>query len=148
LADARDKGSLLEKLMAEQKTRPTDKSVTEFLDRVPDEKKRQDGYEILALMQNVTGMPPVLWGDSIVGFGSYDYRYASGHEGDTFITGFSPRKQAITLYGLVFYNPDHPLLQKLGKFKLGKGCLYIKRLQDMDKTVLTQLIQEAVQAHS
>ena len=131
--------------MAELKTKQTDESVTEFLNGVPDEKKRQDSFAILELMTEVTGAEPRMWGESIVGFGSYHYRYASGREGDWFVTGFSPRKQNLTLYIMAgFDNYDH-LLQNLGKHKTGKSCLYIKRLEDVDLDTLRELVSQSVQ---
>ena len=131
--------------MAELKTKQTDESVTEFLNGVPDEKKRQDSFAILELMTEVTGAEPRMWGESIVGFGSYHYRYASGREGDWFVTGFSPRKQNLTLYIMAgFDNYDH-LLENLGKYKTGKSCLYIKRLEDVDLDTLRELVSQSVQ---
>jgi hypothetical protein len=131
--------------MAELKTKQTDESVTEFLNGVPDEKKRQDSFAILELMTEVTGAEPRMWGESIVGFGSYHYRYASGREGDWFVTGFSPRKQNLTLYIMAgFDNYDH-LLQNLGKHKTGKSCLYIKRLEDVDLDTLRELVSQSLQ---
>ena len=131
--------------MAELKTKQTDESVTEFLNGVPDEKKRQDSFAILELMTEVTGAEPRMWGESIVGFGSYHYRYASGREGDWFVTGFSPRKQNLTLYIMAgFYNYGQ-LLQNLGKHKTGKSCLYIKRLEDVDLDTLRELVSQSVQ---
>lgn len=118
------------------KTLPTENSVEAFLDTIPDEKKRQDCYTALKLMQEATGYPPKMWGPSIVGFGSYHYKYESGHEGDAPLSGFSPRKAAITFYLVL----DEALLQKLGKHKTSKGCLYIKKLEDVDTEVLKELV--------
>jgi hypothetical protein len=109
--------------MAENKAKPTGKSVREFLDAVPDERKRQDSYRILELMQRVTGEEPVMWGPSIVGFGQYHYQYASGREGDSGLTGFSPRKVALTLYIPSGFDPYGELLDRLGKYQTGKVCL-------------------------
>jgi hypothetical protein len=131
--------------MAELKTKQTDESVTEFLNGVPDEKKRQDSFAILELMTEVTGAEPRMWGDSIVGFGSYHYRYASGREGDWFVTGFSPRKQNLTLYIMAGFDNYDQLLQNLGKHKTGKSCLYIKRLEDVDLDTLRELVSQSVQ---
>ncbi len=131
--------------MAELKTTPNQQSVTQFLDSVEDEQKHADGYALLELMQEVTGEPPRMWGDSIVGFGSYHYRYASGREGDWFLTGFSPRKQNLTLYIMAGFDRYETLLEQLGKHKTGKSCLYIKRLEDVDRQVLRQLVEESVQ---
>lgn len=131
--------------MAELKTKASDASVEEFLQSVPDERKQQDSRVLLAMMQTATGAPPQMWGSSIVGFGSYHYTYASGREGDWFVAGFSPRKQNLTLYLMGGLDQHADLLGKLGKHKLGKGCLYINRLADVDRDVLAQLIDAAVQ---
>ena len=126
------------------KTRKTDASVEAFLAGVGDEGKRADSREIVALMRRVTGEPPKLWGTSIVGFGSYHYVYASGQEGDWPLTGFSPRKQALTLYIMSGFYGEEPLLKKLGKYKTGKACLYVKKLEDIDLGVLRKLIEKSV----
>jgi len=129
--------------MAELKTKPTKSSVTDFLKAIPDAERRKDCQTVLKIMKQVTGEQPKMWGPSIVGFGSYHYKYASGHEGDMCLTGFSPRKQALTLYILDgFERPE--LMKKLGKYKTGKSCLYVKRLADIDASVLTQLITDSV----
>jgi hypothetical protein len=132
--------------MAELKTRPTDAGVDAFLQSVPDERKRQDSYALLQLLQEVTGEPPRMWGDSIVGFGDYHYAYASGREGDWFVAGFSPRKQNLTLYVMGGFEPHAELLAKLGKYKTGKGCLYINKLQDVNPAVLRDLLAASVAA--
>jgi hypothetical protein len=130
--------------MAELKTKQTDDSVETFLNTIADEQVRKDCFYIVSLMETATGFPAKMWGSSIVGFGQYHYRYDSGHEGDMCLVGFSPRKQNITLYIL----PDGPdnaaLLNKLGKFKNGKGCVYIKKLTDVDQQVLVQLVKACV----
>lgn len=131
--------------MAELKTQINDGDVKAFLAAVPDEQKRQDCFEILALMQDVTGAEPKMWGDSIVGFGSYHYRYASGREGDWFLTGFSPRKQNLTLYIMAGFDEYDTLMAKLGKYKTGKSCLYIKRLSDIDNEVLRELVRQSAE---
>jgi len=131
-------------MMAELKTKVTDKSVKDFLDSVTDERKRQDSYQILKLMERVTGSQPKMWGDSIVGFGTYHYRYASGREGDWLLTGFSPRKQNLTLYIMAGFDEYEGLLNRLGKYKTGKSCLYINRLADVDLSVLEELIRRSV----
>ncbi len=131
--------------MAELKTKSSDASVEEFLQSVPDERKRADSRTLLEMMQAATGAPPQMWGSSIVGFGSYHYTYASGREGDWFVTGFAPRKQNLTLYFMGGFDQRADLLAKLGKHKLGKGCLYINRLGDVDRDVLAELIAAAVQ---
>ncbi len=132
--------------MAELKTTRNDQDVVAFLDGVSDEKRRQDCYTILRLMQEVTQTAPQMWGDSIVGFGSYHYKYASGREGDWFVTGFSPRKQNLTLYLMSGFERHDELLSKLGKYKIGKSCLYINRLSDVDQAVLRELVAESVRA--
>ena len=131
--------------MAQNKTRPTGESVEVFLDGVPDEKKRRDSLEVLALMREVTGTEPQMWGSSIVGFGSYHYKYASGREGDMPLTGFSPRKQSLTLYIMSGFAQYDDLLEKLGKFRTGKSCLYIKRLEDVDRETLSELVAQSVE---
>jgi len=135
-----------ETTMAELKTRPSDVNVDAFLQAIPDERKRQDSYTLLQLLQEITGESPRMWGDSIVGFGDYHYAYASGRQGDWFVTGFSPRKQNLTLYVMGGFEPHAALLARLGKHKLGKGCLYINKLQDVDQTVLRDLMSASVGA--
>ena len=130
--------------MSEQKTKPTDVSVESFLAGVADERKRADAERLCQLMQTVTGEPPVMWGPSIVGFGSYHYRYASGHEGDWPVAGFSPRAKAITLYLCNDISQHQEVLDRLGKHKVGKGCLYITRLSNVDESVLEELIRTSV----
>ena len=131
--------------MAELKTKPTDASVEAFLQGIADERKRQDSFTLLQMMGEVTGAAPRLWGSSIVGFGDYHYAYASGREGDWFVAGFAPRKEALTLYLMGGLEPHAELLARLGKHKVGKGCVYIKRLQDVDTGVLRSLIAAAVE---
>jgi hypothetical protein len=130
--------------MAELKTKKNEASVTKFLDGVKDEKKRQDSYTILKLMKQITKAEPKMWGTSMVGFGSYHYKYASGREGDWFVTGFSPRKQNLTLYIMSGISKYPDLLKKLGKFKTGKGCLYINKIEDIDIKTLKELIKQSV----
>jgi len=130
--------------MAELKTKQNEGSVTEFLHAVPEERKRQDSFTILKLMQEITGQEPKMWGDSIIGFGTYHYKYASGREGDTPVTGFSPRKQNLTIYIIMGFDGYEALLKKLGKYKTGKACLYINKLDDIDISVLKELIQASV----
>ena len=132
--------------MAELKTKLNDASVTDFLNDIKDEEKRADSFEILQLMQQVTKQEPKMWGTSIVGFGNTHLKYESGRELDWFITGFSPRKQSLTLYVLGSFNPHTDLLKKLGKHKTGGGCLYINKLKDVDIKVLKELIKESVKA--
>jgi hypothetical protein len=128
--------------MAENKTKPTIVSPTAFIKQV-DERRRKDCQELVALMRDITGHPPKMWGASIVGFGQYHYKYASGREGDSLLTGFSPRKQDLVLYlGPGIENTD--VMAKLGKHKAGKGCLYLKKLDDIDRRVLRTLIEQSV----
>lgn len=131
--------------MAELKTQRNDQSVEAFLDRVEDEKKRADSYAILEMMKHITGAPPEMWGDSIVGFGSYRYKYASGREGDWPVVGFSPRKQNLTLYLMSGFDGYDALLSRLGKYKTSKACLYIKKLEDVNQETLKELIRQSVE---
>ena len=126
--------------MAEQKTLPNQQSVLDFISKVEPEEKRSDGLQLIGIMQLATGFEPTMWGPSIIGFGSFHYRYESGREGDSFLAGFSPRKQNITIYVTPGFGEYENLLEKLGKHKIGKGCLYIKRLSDVDEKILTKLI--------
>lgn len=135
-------------IVAELKTQKNDADVEDFLNQVEHEGKREDSFKLLELMQQVTGLEPKMWGDSIIGFGQYHYRYATGHEGDAGLVGFSPRKQNLTLYLMGCYvNPGDKkydkLFQRLGKHKLGKSCLYINKLSDVDLDVLKDLIKES-----
>ena len=127
--------------MAEMKTIQTEASVEDFLNLIEDNQKREDCFEIVKMMKQVTKKEPKMWGPSIIGFGSYHYKYESGREGDSPQIGFSPRKQNITLYILSGSDHENPLLQKLGKHSISKVCLYIKRLADVDKKVLLELIK-------
>jgi len=127
--------------------RPTDASVEEFLARVPDE-RREDAHRLCAMMGDITGEPPTMWGASIVGFGTYHYRYASGHEGDAPLAGFSPRSQQLVIYlASGFAGRYGALLARLGPHKTGKGCLYIRRLGDVDDAALRELIDRSVRVH-
>jgi hypothetical protein len=130
--------------MAELKTRKNDASVEAFIDAVDDDTKRQDCRVVIDMMREITGEEPAMWGDSIVGFGSYHYKYASGREGDWLLTGFSPRKQNLTLYIMSGFSDYEALLGKLGKHKTGKSCLYVKRLDDVDLGTLRELIEKSV----
>ena len=131
--------------MAEAKFKPTDKSVDRLISGVPDEKTRDDCYELIRIMKKVTGAEPVLWGGNIIAFGKYHYVYDSGHEGDSCLAGFAVRKTNITLYVMP---PDLPerddLLEKLGKHKASKGCIYIKKLADIDTNVLEKIITKSM----
>jgi len=130
---------------AELKTKVNDASVTDFLNNVEDEQKRKDCLEVARMMEQVTKQQPKMWGTSIVGFGSYHYKGASGREGDWMLIGFSPRKQNITLYIMSGFERYPGLMKKLGKYSTGKSCLYIKRLSDIDVNVLQQLMTESLQ---
>ncbi|HET9478924.1 MAG TPA: DUF1801 domain-containing protein [Pyrinomonadaceae bacterium] len=130
--------------MAEGKTKPTRQSVTEFLNKIPDAGRREDCFAIAKMMQEITGSKPQMWGTSIVGFGSYHYKYASGHEGDWPLTGFSPRKQDLTLYVMMGFEKYEALMNQLGKHRKGKACLYIKRLSDIHVPTLKKLIKTSV----
>ena len=129
--------------MAEMKTIQTEASVEDFLNLIENDQKREDCFEIVKMMKQVTKKEPKMWGPSIIGFGSYHYKYESGREGDSPQIGFSPRKQNITLYILSGSDHENLLLQKLGKHSTSKVCLYIKRLADVDKKVLQELIKES-----
>ena len=126
--------------MAENKTAPTDVPVEAFLASVEHPVRRQDAATVLELMRDVTGQEPVMWGPSIIGFGSYHYKYASGREGDAAAVGFSPRKGNLALYGLTYAPEAAPLLERLGKHKTGAACLYVNKLADIDLAVLKELI--------
>ncbi|MCB0051959.1 MAG: DUF1801 domain-containing protein [Caldilinea sp.] len=130
--------------MAELKTKENDQSVETFLSSIEDAQKQQDCRTLIAIMQEATGAAPRMWGESIVGFGHYHYKYASGREGDWFLTGFAPRKQNLTLYIMAGFDNYEALLSKLGKHSTGKSCLYVKRLADVDMPVLTELVVESV----
>jgi hypothetical protein len=130
--------------MAELKTRPTRASVTAFLDAIGDERRRSECKALVKIMRRVTGARPIMWGPSIVGFGRYRYRYESGREGDWFLTGFSPRKQALTVYVMTGFKRHGTLMRKLGRHKTGASCLYLRSLEDVDPDVLEELIAESV----
>ena len=132
--------------MAENKTKPTKDAVKKFLDeKVPDADRRADCDTIVELMEKATKRPAVMWGPAIVGFGTYHYKYESGREGDFLVIGFSPRKTDLTLYGLDI-NSEPELMEKLGKYKNGKGCLYIRKLSDIHMPTLKALIKNGVDA--
>lgn len=130
--------------MAENKTQPTTQSVTAFINSIEDKGKRADVRKIATMMRKATGKRARMWGPSIVGYGEYHYKYASGREGDFMITGFSPRKQSISIYVIPGFASFGGLMKKLGKYKTGKSCLYINRLSDVDEKVLQNLIDESV----
>lgn len=131
--------------MVELKTQRNKGDVKAFLNSVADEKKRQDSFTVLELMKKVTGKEPEMWGDSIIGFGSYHYKYASGREADWFLTGFSPQVQSLTLYIMAGFDEYDQLLGKLGKHSTGKSCLHVKKLEDVDMDVLKELVKQSVE---
>ncbi len=132
--------------MADQKTKPTRVSVTKFIASVPDDRRRAEARTLLKVFKAATGKRPRMWGPSIVGYGSYHYKYKSGHEGDCFLAGFSPRKAALTVYIVAGFKEFGPLLKKLGRHKKSVSCLYIPRLDEVDLKVLEQMIRKSVAA--
>ena len=131
--------------MAEPKTKQNDASPEQFLATVENDRRREDSFAVLALMKRVTGEEPRMWGASIVGFGSYHYRYASGLEGDMMRIGFSPRKQSLTIYVMPGFSSYDELLSRLGKHRTGRSCLYVNKLADVDLAVLEQLIRSSLE---
>ena len=127
--------------MAEAKTQPTNQNVKEFLNQIQEPERRADCFEIVKIMEKITGEKPTMWGPSIVGFGSYHYKYASGREGDWPMTGFSPRKKDLTLYIMMGFEKHADLMEKLGKHSTSKSCLYIKRLSDIHLPTLKKLVK-------
>ena len=130
--------------MSELKTRQNDGDVDAYLDSVENPRRREDALRVLALMREITGEAPRMWGSSIVGFGSYHYTYASGREGDWPVVGFAPRKQNLVLYIMPGFAGYEALLARLGKHRTGKSCLYVNRLDDIDPDVLEELVRESV----
>ena len=130
--------------MAELKTKPTNASVKDFLNQIPDEERRNDCFAVAKMMEEITGSKPKMWGPSIVGFGSYHYKYASGREGDWPIAAFSPRKKELTLYIMMGFEEHPELMKQLGKHSTAKSCLYIKRLSDIHLPTLKKLITQSV----
>lgn len=130
--------------MAETKTKPTNESVEGFLNKISDEERRADCFQVAKIMEEITGEKPKMWGPSIVGFGSYHYKYDSGREGDWLVTGFSPRKKDLTLYIMMGFEKHRDLMEKLGKHSAAKSCLYIKRLSDIHVPTLKKLIKASV----
>lgn len=130
--------------MSDLKTKANQQSVIAYLNTIEPQKRREDSFAILALMQEVSGEEPQMWGDKIVGFGRYHYKYASGREGDWFLAGFAPRKQNLTLYIMSGFDGYNELMSKLGKHSTGKSCLYIKKLEDVDQATLRQLIAQSI----
>ena len=131
--------------MAKNKTTETQNSVIDFINTVEDLTKRNDSFELVKLMQEQTGYEPKMWGPAIIGFGSYHYKYASGHEGDAPLVGFSPRKDAVSLYLYSSFESKEELLSKFGKHKAGKGCIYIKKIADIDIEILKKMILYSVE---
>ena len=130
--------------MAELKTKPINQSVKSFIAKIADEQTREDCTALVKLMKSVTGKPPQMWGTSIIGFGTYRYKYASGREGNWMTTGFSPRNQNLTIYIMTGFADQQILLKKLGKCKTASSCLYIKRLADIDTKVLEQMVAKSI----
>lgn len=130
--------------MAKNKTIYTNENVIDFIEKVENEQKRKDSYALIALMETATGEQAKMWGPSIIGFGSYHYKYKSGHEGSAPLIGFSPRKSAISLYVYTGLDEHQPFLEGLGKFTIGKACIYIKKLDDINTDVLKELIAQSI----
>lgn len=131
--------------MAALKTQPNDQSVADFIDSIEPEWKRNDARELLTLLEKITGEKPVMWGDSIVGFGNYHYKYKTGREGDWFLAGFSPRKTSMTIYIMGGFEGQEEHLEKLGKHKKSVGCLYVKKLTDIDLNILEQMTKKSIE---
>jgi hypothetical protein len=130
--------------MAELKTKLNDDSVEDFLNTVEDERKKEDSFKLLKMMEDISGEPAKMWGGAIVGFGSYHYVYASGREGDWMLSGFSPRKASLSIYLMAGFDQLGDELASLGKHKVGKGCLYVKSLSDIDEKVLRKMIKKSI----
>jgi len=133
--------------MAEMKTKPTNESVKDFLNKISKEERRADCFQVAKIMEDITCEKPKMWGPSIVGFGSYHYKYDSGREGDWLMTGFSPRKENLTLYLMMGFEKRGELMEKLGKHSHAKSCLYIKRLSDIHIPTLKKLIKISLKDH-
>lgn len=131
--------------MAAPKTVPTDADVNAFIDAVENADRREDTRAVVTIMERITGHPPVMWGDSIIGFGTYHYKYASGREGDWMLSAVSPRKAALTVYVMAGFDKYPELMGRLGKYKTGSSCLYLKKLSDADPDVLEDLITHSVE---
>lgn len=128
----------------EAKTKQESTSVADFLNAIEDAQVKADCKALVKLMKEVSGFEPAMWGGSIVGFGKYHYKYESGHEGDSCLTGFSPRKGNISIYTNIYLEDDSPLMKKLGKFKNGKSCIYIKKMADIDQSILAKIIDKGI----
>lgn len=131
--------------MAKNKTAETSIDVSDFISLVEDEQKRKDSYRLIELMQEISGYEPKMWGPSIIGFGTYHYRYESGHEGDAPLLGFSPRKAAISLYIYTGLEEHQYLLEDLGKFKMGKACIYVKKLADINEKSMIAIMKKSIE---
>jgi len=131
--------------MSSNKTVETDSSVENFINAVDNEQKRKDSWDLIALMTEITGSEPKMWGSSLIGFGQYHYKYASGREGDFFITGFSPRKAALTVYIMPGFDGYKVQMEKLGPHKTGKSCLYLRNLNVVDRGVLEEIVRDSVE---
>jgi hypothetical protein len=127
----------------QNKTKPSKLSVEEFINNIGHDKKIEESFKILEMMKDVTGLEPVMWGDSIIGFGKYHYKYKTGREGDSMLVGFSPRKTKFSIYLMYYLEKQTDLLDKLGKHKIGRACLYVNKLADIDFDVLRQLVERA-----
>ncbi|WP_027107834.1 DUF1801 domain-containing protein [Lacticigenium naphthae] len=130
--------------MYKLKTKETDKDVSNFIDSIEDEKKREETKKLVSIFNEATGLEPRMWGENIIGYGTYHYKYASGHEGDAMITGFSPRKNQFSLYLSTDPDTREKLLNKLGKVKSGVACVYIKSIDQVDEKIIKEFIQENV----
>ncbi len=131
--------------MPANKTVPTNADVRAFIDSVDNEQRRRDAYALLEIMRDETGLEPVMWGPSIIGFGSYHYKYDSGHEGDFPLVGFSPRKANLVVYIMAGFDRYEDLLARLGKHKTGRSCLYLSKLEQVDEAVLREMISKSVE---
>lgn len=131
--------------MTNNKTIPNDNDVVLFLNTISDEQKRKDAFALVELMKEITKEDPKMWGASIVGFGEYHYKYESGREGDMFLTGFSPRKNNLTIYIMTGFESYHEQLLQLGTYKTGKSCLYVKKLEGIDQNILKEIITDSIQ---
>ncbi len=135
--------------MAKNKTQTTDANVEDFINSFADtEQKKKDSFELIELMKNISGHEPKMYGPSIIGFGNYHYKYESGHEGDAPLIGFSPRKSAISLYvftGYLGHSEQEEMLKELGKFKMGKACIYVKKMSDINQDVLKKLMKSTIE---
>ncbi len=131
--------------MADLKTKQNDASVTDFLDQIENKQRQSDCRELLKMFSEVTGEPAKMWGENMIGFGKYHYKYKSGHEGDWFLTGFSPRKQNLTIYIMTGFKEFNDILENLGKNKTSSSCLYVKKLEDINREELSKLIRRSVE---